>query len=303
MANQPSTVPTAASGQRPGVAQGNGAQRPAPVTAQFTIQPLAEKKRYLKLLAYGAPGVGKTRLCGSAHDVPAMRDVLFIDLEDGTLSIDDAEGIDLVTVNQYRTLARVQEFVTLHCQFRDKANAGDKAAEAELLRLQRQYMGDAFDDRLRKYNTIVIDSLSAAHRLGMAQILNNPVNVALDSEPGTPEIRDWGKILEMMLRLLRRLRDTPVHVLTTAQERMEEDYAKRKYRTPDLPGQAAKKIQNELDVVMYLMAATEGDKTVRRGYVQPRPQLDAKNRLKGMTAPTIDNPTIADLVKFLDKQA
>ena len=80
-----------------------GAQ-PTPAVAQrapaFRIETHKVRQRYLKLLIYGSPGVGKTSLAGSAVEVPSMRDVLMINAELGVLAIEDLD-IDCIPLESY----------------------------------------------------------------------------------------------------------------------------------------------------------------------------------------------------------
>src|SRR5262249_29687362 len=113
-----------------------------PVTPQgppppFIISPRGEhRSRWLKILIYGRTGAGKTTLAASAVDVPSMRDVLMIDAESGDMTVDDnpriqnAEEIEHIRITEFKQVARIQEFLKSHCQFRD-ANNVDKMRHYE----------------------------------------------------------------------------------------------------------------------------------------------------------------------------
>src|SRR3989304_8659426 len=75
--NRPSVVATS---QVPAVPK-------APAGPPFQMHGLTEYDRWLKMIAYGDYGSGKTRLLGSAVLVPDMRDVFLIDAEAGDLTI------------------------------------------------------------------------------------------------------------------------------------------------------------------------------------------------------------------------
>lgn len=45
------------------------------------------KDAKLNILVFGEPGVGKTTLAATAQDHPAMRDVVFLNIEGGLLSV------------------------------------------------------------------------------------------------------------------------------------------------------------------------------------------------------------------------
>src|SRR3954471_18254554 len=166
---RPSTVPAPNQPKAPGV-------RITPTTASIT-QPagtsgapafIIPAKRaqlpYIKGLFYGEYGAGKTFLCGTAVSVPEMNDVLMISAEGGDLTLYDPDGvynfdnIDVTKVTDYKTVARVYDFLKLHCALRDKTDA---ESISRLKKLQQVVMPDMEEsDRLRRYRTVIIDSLT-----------------------------------------------------------------------------------------------------------------------------------------------
>src|SRR5690606_19997892 len=115
----------------------------------------------LKMLLYGAYGAGKTVFAGTSQDVSQMRNVLYIDAEGGTLSLQDRDDIDVVRVTNYGQFAKVYEFLRLHCRFRD--NGGDDELAKISLRV-----GTAEDKRC---HTVVIGSLAEVRKMAMRQLL------------------------------------------------------------------------------------------------------------------------------------
>src|SRR3990167_6857462 len=85
------------------------------ITAPFKIERVQRRRRHLKLMIYGNYGTGKTTLAGSSCEVSQMQDVLLINAESGDLSLDHMENLDLITVRDYRTLARILAYLLRYC--------------------------------------------------------------------------------------------------------------------------------------------------------------------------------------------
>ncbi len=273
-------------------------------TTPFVLRPMTRQQRYLKAIIYGLPGVGKTVLVGSAADVPWMNDVILLDAEGGTLSISDKESIITIPVTRFKQVARVKEFLGLHCRYRD---AGD---DERLLELQRKYMGEEVvtesNQEPYRFRTLIVDSLTEVQKLLMYQILGaEPGTLKLDEEPDTAEWKQWGQNAEMMRNLIRELRNMPMHMLLVMGQLEDQDERKRVFRKPSLPGRLATEIQGFVDVVGWMTTTQvkpdpQGpDVLVRRLHLQPRAAFHAKNRIPGFEAPYLDNPTVADLVRPL----
>lgn len=133
-------------------------------------------------MIYGEYGVGKTRLCGTAVEVPTMNDILLIDAESGTLTlVDDAlpfHNIDVVSVKSYRQVAKVHEFLRLHCQLRDR---NDKESVAKLIEIEERLKGEDVKEP-KRYRTVILDSLSEIESLCMNQLLGITDTTSLDEE-------------------------------------------------------------------------------------------------------------------------
>ena len=68
----------------------------APIRMPGSYKP-SVKDHYLKALIMGNPGVGKTTTATSALAVPEMCDVLFLNVEKGTLAITDLSAFGIFT--------------------------------------------------------------------------------------------------------------------------------------------------------------------------------------------------------------
>lgn len=262
----------------------------------FRIETPSTRKRHLKILIYGNYGTGKTTLAGTAQLVPSMRDVLLIDAESGDLSLDGMDGIDTVRVTDYKTIARVQEFLKRHCILRDK---GDIEGLRELeARLRGCDPSDI--ETPRQYNTAIIDSLTEVESHCMYQLLGINDTTRLDEEVQSAEWAEYKKNHSMIGRLVRSFRDLPMHVIMTAAQQYTQDEAKRQLFTPAMTGKLASQVQGFMDVVGYLVVgeAEEGGTPPRRLYVQPsgKRRYDAKNRFAAFKGSYFDNPTMESIL-------
>lgn len=78
--------------------------------AGLTINKVQERSSWYNMLIYGDSGTGKTTLAGSADLVPAMRPVLFIDVEGGTESLKHSyPEVDTVRVTTWKQMQAVYD--------------------------------------------------------------------------------------------------------------------------------------------------------------------------------------------------
>ena len=300
---------TVNAGAKPGVVP---AAPKAPPPPPFLIHSVGEYGRYLKLLAYGDYGTGKTRLVGSSAIVPQMQDVMFIDCEAGDLTIateDDPsynkavhEHMVVVRARTFKEMARIQEFLKLHCQYRDK---GD---EATLKKLEQRIMSpDEFDPDApaRRFRTAIIDSLSEAESFSMYQLLGITDMTRLDEEVASPEWAEYKRNHSQILRMIRSYRDLPMHILMTAASTYTQDDQKRMLFTPAMTGKLSKQCQAFMDVVGYMFVASgEEGKKIHVLQVQPSPRINAKCRFSNFKGSGWNDPTMHSIlssVGLLDK--
>ena len=242
-------------------------------------------------MIYGDYGVGKTTLAASSVNVPDMCDVLFISAEAGDLSISHLD-IDMITVRNYAQLARVHEFLRLHCKARDN---NDVEALRKLEAKYKEYSVSTSEPR--KYRTVVMDTLNEVQKYAMYQLLGITVGEQpLDAVLESPQFKEWNLAAEMIRLLVRSFRDLPMHVVFVCSEHVTEDERKRRIRTPGLPGKLANEVQGFLDFVGYLVAAqVEGGDVKRRLFLVPGQTYQAKNRFVGWAGKYVDEPTMSDI--------
>lgn len=268
----------------------------APRPPAFNIVSAGRTERWFKGMIYGDYGVGKTTVAASADDIQDMKDVLFIDAEAGDMSLSDRPGIDVIRITSFRQMARVQEFLRLHCQWRD---SDQPSAVDELIKLEERFRGEVVKgSEVKKYRTVIIDSLSEVQKFCMYQLLGVRVGEQrLDTETPDTSYGEWGKQLEMIRLLVRTFRDLPMHVIFVCSEQVGEDDKKRRIRRPNLSGKLASEVQGFLDTVGY-MVLFKGDngENKRRLYITPGQTFQAKHRLPGNTTSYIEDPTMASLL-------
>lgn len=297
--------------------------------APFQIKPLVRSAddKYLKMLVYGIPGAGKTTLLGSAADVQGMDDILMINAESGTLSIEDADWIqnryyiDQIYVRTFKAVAEVQMFLKAHCAARDANNIPLlKQLQAKAFRyspdiIDEECEEDEFEQdedgkvtytrvRLRKYKTCIIDSLSEINTYLMYQLLGIKEDTKLDDDAAqdTAGWDEYKKGNQMLQLLVRAFRDLPVHLLMVCGTHYVQDHLKVFHWSPTLLGKLGQQIQGFVDICGYLVVDKPKDDSQgdipRRLYIQPIGKFDAKSRLAGFKMPYIDNPTMGRIMQL-----
>lgn len=150
---------------------------------------------HIKMLVYGAAGVGKTTFAATAADHESLAPVLFLNFEGGLLSVAERGDIDEVQIE----------------------SMGDLEYVFEALRSNQSGYAD--------YRTIVVDSGSELYSQSLTEAVASSVN--RDHNRGRAErtlddtnLEDYGRAMRQTYRLFRALRDLPRHVIVTAHPKM-----------------------------------------------------------------------------------
>jgi len=189
---------------------------------RLTVTPAALQDFSLNMLIYGKSGVGKTRLAASASQVESMSPVLLIDVEGGTFSIRDVyPSVDVLRVRDWDEMQEVYN---------------------ELY------------DGSHRYKTVILDSLTEIQKFSMINImidlLKDPRNN--DRDPDIPSIREWGKNIEQIRKMVRAFRDLPISTIFTAlvveDKNVKTGAVEKK---PSLSGKLSGEVAGFLDIVSY----------------------------------------------------
>lgn len=305
--------------------------KPATVTATapppFMIEPMNSNVTWGKFMWYGVPGSGKTWLAGSAVDVVEMQDVLIINAESGTLTIESAEEIinrdyiDQIRVTNFKMVGYIQQFLKMHCQYRDANNiASLKTLQARTFGYKAEIIDEECEDdewhldemgrrvytrvRLRKYRTAIIDSLSEVNAYLIYQLLGITIDtkfddVAAEETAGWDEYKKGNQMLQMVIRAYR---DLPIHLILVCGTQYVKDQTSTLRWAPSLVGKLGVQVQGFVDIAGYLLTGKPTEEEVtngkipRRLYIQPIGPFDAKNRLSSFKDSFILDPTMQKIM-------
>ena len=222
------------------------------------VQPPSEQLKWLNMLVYGEPGVGKTYLAGTAQDHDATSPVLILDIEGGTTTLRHRQDID---VKQIRTIAELEQ---TYAALKD-TNEG-------------------------YYKTVVIDSLSELQKVDMRDIMRELILKRPDLDPDVPSQREWGKSSEHMRRIVRGFRDLDMNTVFICHVDIQRDESNVEKRAPMLPGKLKMEVPGFMDIVGYLSTAIENDETVRRIQFAKTRRVIAKDRTASL-GDIVESPT------------
>jgi phage nucleotide-binding protein len=222
----------------------------------------------MNLLVYGDPGVGKTYFCGSADDVPALRKVLILDVEGGTMSLElNYSNVDVVRITEFKVMQSI------------------------------------YDDLLRSadhgYGCVVLDSLTEIQKLSMAGIMKGASVENPDMDPDMPRMRDWGKNIEQIRKLVRAFRDLPIPTLFTALAMDDKDNRTGNVqKKPSLSGKLANEAAGFVDIVGYLYVKDINSQQIRYMLTSSAEGIVAKDRSNRLP-PLIESPTMSEIYELV----
>lgn len=243
---------------------------PSRLVAGLPVLKSSQAVEYFNFLVYGESGVGKTRLLGSTDEVPALRKILYIDIEGGTMSIKDIyPDIDTVRVKNWHQIRDVYEFL--------KAGNHD-------------------------YVTCCVDSLNEMQKFNMSQVMIDLISTRPDLDADIPGMREWGKNLEQMRKYIRAFRDLPMNTLFSCLAMTDKD-AKTGIQTkkPGLSGKLANEVAAFLDIVCYMyMKEVEGEQQ-RMLLTGATDQFVAKDRTAKLPM-VMQQPTMKSILEIITKK-
>jgi phage nucleotide-binding protein len=230
------------------------------------IQAVSERLAYINMLVYGDPGAGKTVLAGSADLVPDMRPVIFIDVEGGTFSIRERfPDVKVVRVSAWDDMQSVYNAL---------------------------YAGK------HEFRTVVLDSLTEIQKFSMYTIMEFTVAKDPDRDPDVPSMREWGKNIEQIRKLVRAFRDLPMHTIFTALAKSDKDGKTGAVKTkPSLSGKLADEVAGFVDIVGYQYTKVMDDELRRFLLTTAHERFVAKDRSDHLP-PTLEMPTMEKIYEL-----
>lgn len=235
----------------------------------------AQQAPNINMLIYGDPGVGKTRLAGSADQVPELRPVLFVDVEGGTLTLRDLfPEVDVVRVTNWNELQVIY----------DELHAG-----------------------IHSYRTVVIDSLTELQTFNMEQLIKNKHDEDPDTDEDIATLRDWQRSGTQVRKFIRAYRDLPLTTIFTALMKSDKDkLTSRVAKKPSLPGKMADQVAGMFDLVAYMykksIETNEGVEERRLLLTAATETITAKDR-SGKLPTVMPDPTMRDMYNIMIKGA
>ena len=270
---------------------------PASTGPSFQITFPGEERSFIKIQIYGEYGTGKTTLAGTAQDVPDMQNVINIDAEGGNKVLSNRGDIPSINVRDYDTFSNVYEYLRAHCLFRDNNDVENlKLSEAHFRNIDA---GTIKQPRI--YNTVIIDSLSEVARYCMYKLMGVNIETTKLSEiPLRPEYAEWNSRQEMMLLLVRKFRDLPMHVIFVCSRQWDKDEFNRRFYAPNIQGKLGNEIQGFMDHVGYytLETDTETKETHRYLILQPGNTYQAKSRFVNFKDSYLVDPIFQDIFEL-----
>lgn len=257
--------------------------------AGIPMAPVRETKRNINLLIYGDPGAGKTHLAATADHVPAMRPVLYLNVEGGDMTLRHAAP-------EVRKLPA-------------EGNLSWPQLETVYHELHRQCYGDIAENEFVP-RTVVLDSGTELQKINMAQLMAELVTLEPDKkhDPDIPDLRRWGKSSEQMRRWIRRYRDLPLNFIMVCHATEDKDNMTGLVsHKPQLPGKLANEVAGFFDVVVYLYVKQEeiegkGTQTVRKLLTGALEGYVAKDRSGNLPLAMV-NPTMKEIYELITKEA
>lgn len=151
------------------------------------------------------------------------------------------------------------------------------------------------------FKSCSLDSLSETHIFALMELLEDG-KPSREKEPDLIQQGDYGVGLVQLRRLVRKMRDLPLHVFYTAHHKEDTDRKEGLITTVNLAGKAAIEIPGLMSVVGYLALSQneEGD-TERILLLQNYAKIRTGVRAPwGVEAPDeIEDPTVTSLLDAL----
>lgn len=242
----------------------------------INIKPVSETDKFLKVMIYGDPGIGKTVLSATATQNPAMEKTLVVNIEGGMLSI---AGTEAMATDQIKSMKEVEELMWA---------------------LSSRQAG--FED----YNTIVIDSGTELQTLSLEGIVAAAKKKKSDRDLDEIYIEDYGKSTACLKRIFRHFRDLPMNIIVTAlTKRIMPPIASKKTTPlkvlPQFTSKLADSLSGYMDAVWYMYLDENGQRCI---LTQPEGAYFAKTRGQRFSealGKRVENPNLSEIYNLLQE--
>ena len=243
--------------------------------AGLSVGKAQERSKWLNMMFYGASGVGKTTLGGSAQAVKEMMPALSIDAEGGSESLRNSyPGVDVVRVKTW------EQSVNVYSDIYDQVSNGTFP-----------------------YNTILVDSLNEYQKYSMLSIMEMVVKEHPERDLEVPSKREYLINLEQMRRMVRGFRDLEVHtIFTCLSEAYRDENTGKVNNEPLLTGKFKKEIPALIDVVCFMYKRQIGvgdDAEMKRILLTEATDTTVAKDRTGKLPQTIFEPTMSEIYKYL----
>lgn len=185
----------------------------------------------IKALIYGDPGAGKTFLAGTCQDHELMRNVRFLNIDGGMMTLAERGDIEAVDIH------------------------GMDELEAEGYKIANR------EEEYSDIKTVVLDNITELQTLNLEDIVEDELSSKSRSKKDytIDDIfqEDYGKSTKQMARIIRMFRDLPINVICIAhrRDRKRKNSDQIMETRPKLTEQLCTSIMGYMDFVWFLYAA------------------------------------------------
>lgn len=201
--------------------------------AESKILTIEERQfEYLKLLAYGKNGKGKTRF-GATGPKPFIIDCN----ERGSLSIRHFKDVQIFRIDLWSDIDLAYWYL----------HAGNHDRE-----------------------TVVIDTTTSLQNLAMKFVLGDEASRDPTKDPEMPSRPVWGKVGELMKTEILKFRNLPMHVIFLAQER--RGFSEDEDEAPEVYPEVSPSIRGTLTSAVDIIGRLYVKEVVKKGKKKPEPE-------------------------------
>jgi len=287
------------------------ARRPPtePLQRRGSLKPLKtvsllQAHPYVNILLIGPYGAGKTILAGSAAADPRIKRVLYMDFDDGTMSLQPVEP-DQISLEHAEKI-RVKPIKNFMVDLNETTRYLEETAKPGFLE----------DDEFPKFDCIILDSLDESQKLLMEGIRREDNDAARETArkmgknpdeifPGRADWSDYGVNSTVLKSCIRRIKALPCHLIVTCKDQDKDDETTHT-RQLLLPRSLAFDIPGLFDEVLWIAQETRSNREEKKREIvhvlhcktEPGGARIAKDRSRRLPA-EIEWPTMTKIFDYL----